>query len=69
MFKHYFEQIEGIAIWPMISLTIFFTFFIGLLLWVWKVDKSYIKEMESMPVDEVNDSKLKIQDSKPESKS
>ena len=54
MFKHYFEQIQGIEVWPMISLFIFFTFFLGLLIWVWKVDKGYIKEMESMPVEKDN---------------
>ena len=58
MFKHYFEQIQGIEIWPIISLTIFLTFFIGLLIWVWKVDKGYINEMENMPIDnKLNDSK------------
>lgn len=51
MFKYYFEQIQGIAIWPIISLTIFFTFFIGLIWWVLKVDKCYIREMEDLPLD------------------
>jgi len=63
MFKHYFEQIQGIEIWPIISLGIFFTFFIGLLFWVWKVDKGYIKEMENMPVDEEESLKNNVQDS------
>ena len=51
MFKYYFEQIQGIEIWPIISLTIFFTFFIGLIWWVVKVDKSYIKEMKQLPLE------------------
>lgn len=50
MFKHYFEQIQGIEIWPIISLIIFFTFFVGLICWVIKVDKGYIKEMENLPM-------------------
>ncbi len=56
MFKYYFEQVEGVAIWPIISLTIFFTFFIGLLWWVMKVDKSYIDEMKNLPIDKTKKS-------------
>lgn len=52
MFKHYFEQIQGVEIWPIISLSIFFIFFLCLILWVIKVDKKYIDEMSNMPVDD-----------------
>jgi cytochrome c oxidase cbb3-type subunit IV len=52
MFKYYFEQIDNVAIWPLISLTIFFTFFIGLLMWVWKVDKSFINKMKNLPLED-----------------
>lgn len=51
MFKHYFEQIQGIEIWPIISLTIFFSFFICLIIWVIKADHSYIQKMKEMPID------------------
>ncbi|MEQ6121625.1 cytochrome C oxidase Cbb3 [Reichenbachiella sp. MALMAid0571] len=51
MFKHYFEGIQNIEVWPIISLTIFFMFFIGLLIWVFKVDKKYINEMENLPLE------------------
>lgn len=51
MFKHYFEGIQNIEIWPIISLTIFFMFFIGLVFWVFKVDKKYINEMENLPLE------------------
>jgi len=50
MFKHYFEQIENIEIGPVISLSIFFVFFILLILWVIKADKSHIKKMEQLPL-------------------
>jgi cytochrome c oxidase cbb3-type subunit IV len=56
MFKYYFEQIKGIDIYPIISLTIFFTFFIILLIWVIKVDKKYISKMSGLPL-EGSDSK------------
>lgn len=54
MFKYYFEQVHNVAIWPIISLTIFFIFFLCLLLWVFKVDKSYISEMENLPMDDTD---------------
>lgn len=50
MFKHYFEQLDNIQIYPLISLSVFFAFFIGLIWWVIKADKQYIAEMEKMPL-------------------
>ncbi|MEO9802166.1 MAG: cytochrome C oxidase Cbb3 [Reichenbachiella sp.] len=51
MFKYYFEQVNGVEIWPIISLSIFFIFFVGLLWWVYRgVDKSYIDEMKNLPI-------------------
>ena len=56
MFKHYFERIEGIEIYPLISLTIFFLFFLSLLVWVVRVDKSYINKMKDLPFAKNNES-------------
>ncbi len=52
MFKHYFEQIEGIATMPLISLVIFFTFFVGLTVWVIRANKQYLGEMEALPLED-----------------
>ena len=52
MFKHYFEQIDKVEIWPIISLIIFFVFFLCLILWVITVDKTYIQEMRQLPMDD-----------------
>jgi len=52
MFKHYFEQIEGIAVYPLISFGIFFLFFLGLLIWVLCVNKQYINTMREKPLEE-----------------
>lgn len=51
MFKHYFELIHGIEVWPIISLTIFFVFFMGLVWWAFTADKGYINDMREMPLD------------------
>lgn len=51
MFKHYFEKIDGIDIYPIISLLIFFVFFVLLFVWVFKTDKKYINKMKDLPLD------------------
>ena len=51
MFKHYFEQIQNIEIWPIISLTIFFIFFLCLILYIIQMDKGYIEKMKGLPMD------------------
>ena len=50
MFKHYFEQVENVAVWPIISLSIFFLFFVGLIIYVSKIRKEHVKHMEDMPL-------------------
>ena len=50
MFKHYFEQLDNFQIYPLISLSIFFAFFVGLIWWVVRADKNYIKRMEQLPL-------------------
>jgi len=50
MFKYYFEQVENVEIWPIISLAIFFTFFIGLTIYVIKMNRDHVKHMEKMPL-------------------
>lgn len=50
MFKHYFEQVEGIGFFPLLSLFIFVLFFLALLVWVVRVNKNYIREMADLPL-------------------
>jgi flagellar biogenesis protein FliO len=52
MFKYYFERIQDIEIFPVISLLIFVLFFVSLLIWVVKADKKYIQSMEHLPLQE-----------------
>ena len=48
--KHHLETITGVEIYPLISFVIFFTFFIGLTAYVMFMRKSYIKELENIPL-------------------
>ncbi len=50
--KHHMETIIGIEIYPIISLTIFFFFFIGIIYWVMKMDKKQITEICNLPLEE-----------------
>lgn len=50
MFKHYFEKIHNVEIWPIISLSIFFIFFVGLALYVWRMNKEYVEKMSDIPL-------------------
>lgn len=50
--KPYMEDIEGIATYPMISLVIFFVFFVGLFWWVATATKDHVKEMSHLPFED-----------------
>ncbi len=43
--------IDNIEIFPVISFTIFFLFFLVLIVWVIKSDKGHITQMSEMPLD------------------
>lgn len=48
--KKYASGIDGVAIYPDISLIIFFGFFLLLIISLWKMNKNYIKELEEIPL-------------------
>ncbi|WP_445733309.1 CcoQ/FixQ family Cbb3-type cytochrome c oxidase assembly chaperone [Mariniflexile sp.] len=56
--KGYMESIDGIEIYPIISLLIFFTFFVILFLWVFTAKKEYIKTVSNLPLENQNDAIL-----------
>lgn len=50
--KHNMETISGIEIYPIISLLIFFLFFVGLYIWVFTYKKEKITEMSNIPFED-----------------
>ncbi len=50
--KSHLETITGIEIYPLISLVIFFTFFVLLFWWVFTAKKDYINKVSRIPLDE-----------------
>ena len=49
--KNHMDSISGIEIYPVISLIIFFSFFVALFWWVVTAKKEHIKEVSNLPLD------------------
>ena len=49
------ETIDGIEIYPIISFLIFFTFFIGLTIYVVRMKKDRINEIKNIPLEDENE--------------
>ncbi|MCF6269492.1 MAG: cbb3-type cytochrome c oxidase subunit 3 [Melioribacteraceae bacterium] len=58
MFSQNLSSIDGVSIFPIISLVLFFAIFSGVLFWVLKKDKSYMENLANMPLQENNDIEL-----------
>ena len=52
MYKEVLQHTGNLAIWPVISFVIFFTFFIGLVWWAVTADRDYVEEMSELPLDD-----------------
>lgn len=50
--KQNLEQIEGVEVYPIISLMICFLFFTALFWWVLTAKKQHIDEVSQMPLDD-----------------
>ncbi|GGA94735.1 CcoQ/FixQ family Cbb3-type cytochrome c oxidase assembly chaperone [Puia dinghuensis] len=50
-FINYIEKISGVSIYGLVSLLLFGTIFLVMLLWSIKADKKMIEEMSQIPLD------------------
>ena len=50
-FINYLQSISGVSIFPMISLIVFFLFFVVLLFLVLRMNKKQITRLENIPLD------------------
>ena len=55
--KHNLEGIDGVEIYPIISLLIFFVVFITMFVFVLKLPKKRIDEISQLPLDNDNNNK------------
>ncbi len=50
--KGHLETIDSVQVYPLISLAIFFTFFLILGWWVFTAKKDYIKKVSHLPLED-----------------
>ncbi len=50
--KHNMETITGVEIYPILSLLIFFVFFLALGIWVFTYKKEKIQELSQLPLND-----------------
>jgi cbb3-type cytochrome oxidase subunit 3 len=55
--KHNFDGIDGVEIYPIISLLLFFAVFITMLVFVFKLPKKSIDEVSQLPLDDDTNNK------------
>ena len=53
--KQYVETMTGVAIYPIISLLIFFIFFVVQLVYVKKMDKKRVNILSNIPLDQTEE--------------
>jgi cytochrome c oxidase cbb3-type subunit IV len=58
MIENSLKNIQGIEIFPIISLLIFVSFFIVLTIWIFKSDKKHLIDMSNLPLDSNNENEL-----------
>ncbi len=58
--KQYAEKIDHAQVYPLISLIIFFLFFVVLLFLVKKMDKASITALSNIPLDEKQEANITI---------
>lgn len=61
MFQNYLSGIKNIGTYPLISLLVFFVFFLGMAIWWIGASKKHLDEMSNLPFDGDNN----IENNKP----
>ena len=54
MEKEVLGTLEGISSFYILSLVMFFTMFVTILVWAFKADKNYLKKMSDLPLENNN---------------
>lgn len=55
MFSHYFQSMEYVTVYPIVSLFFFMAAFLGVVVWALRADDEYIRTMENLPLDPATD--------------
>lgn len=54
MIKNVLENIGGVGIYGVISICLFFAFFLAMLVWVWRLKKPHLDSMRELPLNDGN---------------
>jgi hypothetical protein len=57
MYKNVLQAIEGIGIFPLISMLIFMTVFLAAIIWFFRADKEHLQRMAELPLEPINKEK------------
>jgi hypothetical protein len=57
MLSSYLSKIDGVEIYPVITLLIFFGVFLSIIVWTFKRDKEYLLKMSRLPIEPDNNLK------------
>ena len=52
MISEHLSGVEGVSIFPVISLIVFFLFFAAAIIWALRLDKKYIARMGDLPLEQ-----------------
>jgi cbb3-type cytochrome oxidase subunit 3 len=52
MIRRILESTEGADVYAIIGLIFFVISFIGIVIWIFKVDKNYLKKMKDLPLED-----------------
>jgi len=51
MIRNIFNHMDDISLYGIISILVFFSFFIGMLVWTFALKKNYLTKMGSLPLE------------------
>lgn len=52
MIKNVLSDIGGVGVYGVVSICLFFAVFIGMLIWVWRMKKSFTSTMSALPLND-----------------
>ena len=53
--RYVMNGIEGVEFYGIVSLLIFFTFFLGVSIWAFSADKGFLNRMKNLPLDDMSE--------------
>ena len=52
MFSQHLQSVEWLNIFGIAAMFLFFFLFFAVVIWIWRLDKDYLKESEKLPLED-----------------